>query len=110
MNADPEIPGYKQIIFKPQPVNEITNASYSNTTPYGTAAVEWKKESGKFTMEIKVPVSCSATVYVPAEKAGDVTVGNKKIRRSKEIKFLGMEAGYAVYKTLSGNYAFESGL
>jgi len=110
MNADPEIPGYKHIIFKPQPVNDITNVSYSNITPYGTASVEWQKESGKFVMEITVPLSSTATVYVPAEKAGEVTGNNKKIRRSKEIQFLGMEEGYAVYKTGSGNYRFESEL
>jgi len=30
LNADPEKPGYRHIIFRPQPVNEISLASYSN--------------------------------------------------------------------------------
>jgi alpha-L-rhamnosidase len=110
LNADPEQPGYRNIIFKPQVVNEITFASYSNLTPYGTASINWKKESGKFVMEINIPVGCTATVYVPAENASSVTENHKKIRRSKRISFDRMENGYAVIKVNSGNYQFESGL
>jgi alpha-L-rhamnosidase len=108
MNADPEQPGYKHIIFKPQPVNDIKYASYSNLTPYGTASVSWKKESGKFLMEINVPSGCYATVYVPALKPTGIIENKRKIRRSKGVAFERMEEGYAVYKTGSGNYIFES--
>jgi len=108
MNADPEMPGYKNIIFKPQPANDITYASYSNLTPYGTAEVSWEKKSGKFTLEIDVPVSCTATVYVPAEKFSIIKESRKRIRRSNEITFEKMDQGYAVYKVKSGNYKFES--
>jgi alpha-L-rhamnosidase len=108
MNSDPEIPGYKHLIFKPQPATDISNASYSNLTQYGNASIAWEKDSGKFLMEINVPVSCTATVYIPAEKANEVTSNNKKIRRSGEITFLRTEEGYAVFKTGSGNYKFES--
>ena len=86
----------------------ISNASYSNLTQYGNASIAWEKDSGKFLMEINVPVSCTATVYIPAEKANEVTSNNKKIRRSGEITFLRTEEGYAVFKTGSGNYKFES--
>jgi len=110
MNADQEIPGYRHIIFKPQPVEAVTNVSYSNLTPYGTASVNWKKESAKFLMEINVPVGCTATVFIPTKKSNDITESNRKIRRSGEISFLGMEEGYAVYRTTSGNYKFTSGL
>jgi alpha-L-rhamnosidase len=110
INADPDQPGYRNIIFKPQVVNEITFASYSNLTPYGTASINWKKESGKFVMDIKVPVSCTATVYVPAGKYGDIKENNKKIKQSKGISYLGKEEGYFIYKTVSGNYLFESAL
>lgn len=108
INTDPDQPGYRHIIFKPQIVNDITFVSYSNLTPYGTASIKWKKESGKFVMDINVPVGSTATVYVPAENVSSVTENHKKIRRSKRISFDRLEDGYAVLKVNSGNYQFES--
>jgi alpha-L-rhamnosidase len=110
MNADPEQPGYRHIIFRPQPAGDIVNASYSNLTPYGNASISWKKEKEKFNMDIRVPVSCTATVYVPDRKDNKVKVNGRKIKRSDKITLLRLEDGYAVYNVNSGNYLFESGL
>jgi alpha-L-rhamnosidase len=107
MNADPDYPGYKNIIFRPQPADGINNASYSNLTPYGTASIDWKKEQDRFEMEIEVPVGSTATVYVPSPEASLVRESGKKIRKSKGIEFRGMEDGYSVYKIRSGNYRFS---
>jgi alpha-L-rhamnosidase len=110
MNADEEQPGYRHIIFRPQPAGELTYASYSNLTPYGTAAINWKKETDGFLMDIRVPAGCTATVHIPALRAGDVMENGKKIKRSEEIVYQGMEDGYAVYNVSSGNYIFKSPL
>jgi len=106
MNADPANPGYRNIIFRPQPADGINNASYSNLTPYGTASIDWLKENGNFIMEIEVPAGSTATVYVPASDPGSVRENGKKIRKSKGIVFQGMEEGYAVYEVGSGEYRF----
>ena len=45
MNTDPSQPGYRNIIFKPQPAGDVTFASYANETPNGRAAVNWKKSA-----------------------------------------------------------------
>jgi alpha-L-rhamnosidase len=108
MNTDEDKPGYRHIIFKPQPAGDITNASYSNLTPYGTAAVKWSRNNGRFTMNITIPVGCVATVLVPASKAENVTENGEKTGRSKNITFLRMEDGYAVYEVTSGIYKFIS--
>ena len=107
MNADPDQPGYRHIIFKPQPVNDLTYVSYSNLTPYGTAVVSWKKEAGKFMMDIKVPTGSTATVCVPVSKVSDVKESVKRLKKNKQIIFQRMEDDYAVYKVSSGSYRFE---
>jgi alpha-L-rhamnosidase len=109
INADPDQPGYRHIIFRPQLVDDISFVTYSNLTPYGTASVNWKKEQGKFRMEAGVPAGCTATVYVPGSKAEGIRESGKKIKKSKYITFLGTENGYAIYKVSSGNYLFETG-
>ena len=108
MNADPENPGYRNIIFKPQPVDAISFASYSNETPYGSASINWKRGKGKFSMEINVPVGSSATVYIPSTNAAGITESGKSILKSEYITFLRMENGYAVLMVASGKFKFES--
>jgi alpha-L-rhamnosidase len=108
MNADPEQPGYRHIIFKPQPAGDITFATYSNLTPYGTAGINWKKENGKFMMNITVPAGCTSTCYIPASTVDNIKESGKKIKCTKYINFQGMEDGYAVYTINSGEYKFVS--
>lgn len=108
MDTDPEQPGYRNIIFKPQPAGDVTFASYSGETSYGTASIAWKKEDGRFRMNIIVPVGSTATVYIPASNAGDIFENGKKIKKSKSMSFLKMKDGYAVFNVVSGTYNFLS--
>ena len=108
MNADPEHPGYRNIIFRPEPVNEISYASYSNLTSYGNCGISWKKENGKFIMQIDVPVGSTAAAYVPAKDIKSVMESGKEIRNTTGVTYLRMENGYAVFTTGSGHYKFEA--
>lgn len=108
MNTDPLQPGYRNIIFKPQPAGDVTFASYSNETPNGTAGINWKKEQNRFHLGVQVPVGSTATVYVPAATAGAVTESGKKIKGNSPVHFQKMDNGYAVFTVGSGSYSFES--
>lgn len=108
MNPDPEMPGYRHIVFKPQPTGGLTSASYANKTVYGEASISWKKEKGTFTMDVSVPVGSTATVFIPAENYKTIKEGNKKPKKSRGITFEGESDGYAIYKIGSGNYQFIS--
>ena len=110
MNTDPSQPGYRNIIFKPQPAGDVTFASYANETPYGRAAINWKKSANAFKLDIEVPVGSTATVYVPASKAEEVTESGKKIKNDDVIRFEKMENGYAIFNVGSGKYSFDSKL
>jgi alpha-L-rhamnosidase len=110
LNPDPETPGYRHIIFKPQPAADITAASYANKTSYGRASIGWKKEGRKFIMDIMVPAGCTATVHVPAVNASRVKESNKKPKHLPEVNFQKEEDGYAIYKIGSGEYQFTSRL
>jgi len=109
MNTDIENPGYKNIIFRPQPVADLSYVSYSNLTSYGTAGIKWELNGTEFQMEITVPVGSSATVYVPADDAGNVKENGKKVtEKTRDISYLGNEDGYAVFSVNSGTYGFTS--
>ena len=108
MNADPNEPGYKHIIFKPQPAGDLTYVKYFNETSFGKAGIHWKKEDGQFTMQVEVPVGCTATVYIPIMSVKEVNENGKPVSESKNIEFLKDENGYRLLKIGSGTYQFLS--
>ncbi|MDO8927619.1 MAG: alpha-L-rhamnosidase C-terminal domain-containing protein, partial [Bacteroidota bacterium] len=108
MNADPDQPGYKHIVFRPQPVDDIAFAKYFNQTPYGEAGIHWKNEDQQFSILVTVPVGCEATVYVPVMKGKVINESGRSITDSKDVKFLKEEEGYQVFAVKSGKYEFVS--
>jgi alpha-L-rhamnosidase len=111
MQVDPGAPGYKHIIFRPQPVEDLSFVKYFNETVHGQAGIHWKQDSGTFNMQITVPVGSTATVYVPADNSDSVTESGNPAGTSEYVEFTGMDdGGYAVYKVSSGNYEFRSAL
>jgi alpha-L-rhamnosidase len=110
MNIDPAQPGYRNIIFKPQPAGDVTFVTYSNETSNGMASITWKKKAGIFNLDIAVPVGSTAEVFVPSSNAKNVTESGKQINSESGVSFLKMDNGYAVFKVGSGNYSFNSQL
>lgn len=108
LNTDQQEVGYKHIIIKPCPPSAITYASYSTRTPYGQAAVDWKKQDNLFTMEIEVPVGSQATVYLPVTSGKNISEGGIAIKKRKEIKFNKIQDGYAILQVPSGKYSFKA--
>jgi hypothetical protein len=108
MNADTSAPGYRNIIFRPMPVEGMTWAEYSNLTNYGQAGLRWEREPDRLKIRIEVPVGSTALVYVPAAGVEYVRESGKMTDEVTGISFVRMEKGYAVFKTGSGIYRFES--
>ena len=107
MNADSENPGYRHIVFKPQPVKTVSFAKYYNNTSFGKAGINWQKNENEFVMDITVPVGCSATVYVPAKKNQEVLESGISLSDNDFIKKIENEPGYQIFIVASGNYNFE---
>jgi alpha-L-rhamnosidase len=107
MQADPEHPGYRHIIFRPQPVDELQFVEYSNNTAYGLAGINWKNEDKKFTMRVTVPIGSKATVYVPATDEQKIYESGKEVSKVSEIQFIEKQENFVLYKIGSGIYEFE---
>jgi alpha-L-rhamnosidase len=113
MKIDQTMPGYKHIIFDPQPAGDVTFASYFNETPFGRAGIKWTKSGNEFRVDVEVPVGSTASVAVPTSSADNVTEGGKKIKNSSLISFTKDDRGAnpraragVVYTVGSGNYSF----
>ncbi|WP_281635471.1 glycoside hydrolase family 78 protein [Flavobacterium marginilacus] len=100
IKSNPEMPGFKQIIMKPDFNAGLTfvNASYESI--YGLIKSDWKKNKNSLQWKITIPANSSAVVYLPTANASSVTVNNQKLEKSS-----------ASYKTENSNIVLtlESG-
>lgn len=108
LRPDPANPGFKNIVFKPHPMGNITFAKASYQSPYGKVVSDWKIEAGKFIWKVSVPPNSTATIYVPAKASSDVTVNGQALTKADHVTFLRMENNRAVLKVSSGNYRITS--
>lgn len=108
MNTDIEAPGYRHIIFRPQPAADLSYVKYFQHTSFGEAGIQWKNENQQFTMQIIVPVGCRATVYVPLLKGKRISESGVPLSSSKAVKNIKEEDGYQVAVVNSGQYQFVS--
>jgi len=105
MQTDEAEPGYRHIIFKPQPVDEIEFVEYYNQTTYGEAGIKWQQNKGKMQVDITVPVGCRATLYFPADH---VTESDKLLEQNEEVKLIAQEKNNLVLEVGSGEYHFSN--
>lgn len=85
IKSDPGAPGFKHILMKPTPVGDLTYVKASHRSPYGLIRSEWHREKTKFDWNIEIPVNTTATVSIPAGKAGKFTLDGKPVSATVEL-------------------------
>jgi len=108
INPDPQQPGFKHIVLKPQPVGDLTYVNASYKSMHGRIVSNWKRENDAFKWQVAVPANTTATVHVPAKDAGSVRESGKPAGKSDQVRFIRMQNGRAVFEVGSGNYEFDS--
>ena len=103
-------PGFKKILIKPAVVGDLTWVKCGYDSIHGRIVSNWKRDGGKLTMEITIPINTTATVHVPAKDAAGVTESNNPAAAAAGVKFLRMENRAAVYAVGSGTYLFQATL
>jgi len=101
-------PGYKNFIIHPSLVGDLSFVNAFHNCPYGPIKSSWKRDNDKFTMEVSIPVNTTATIYIPAKSAAEVTESGKPASNAVGVRFLEMENGKAIFNVQSGNYSFKS--
>lgn len=107
MSADENEPGFRHIIFKPQPAGDLTFAKYYLQTSFGKAGIYWQKGTDDFTMDITVPVGCYATVHIPMSVQQKLEESGTAISASTHVQLVEEKDGYKIVNVQSGDYHFS---
>ena len=108
IRPDPEAPGFKKIIIKPEPVGDLTWVKASYDSVHGRISSEWHKSAGQFDLQITIPANTTATVYLPAKNIKSIAENGRDPTKIAGVKSARMEAGRAVLEIGSGGYHFVS--
>jgi len=108
IGGDPEEPGFKKIIIRPQPVGDIAWVRAAYDSIRGRIVSEWRMQNGEFTLAVTIPPNTTAVVWVPSSSAKEVTESGVAADQSRGVEWLRDENGCAIYRIGSGQYQFRA--
>jgi predicted GH43/DUF377 family glycosyl hydrolase len=97
---------FHAIDIRPEPVGDITHASGSYKSPYGMIVTAWKKQGDDFVLTVSIPANTSATIYLPATPASDISESGRPVKTTAGIIWKGFDNGRAILAIGSGKYTF----
>jgi alpha-L-rhamnosidase len=80
IDIDPEKPGYKHVIIRPNPVGGLTHARGKFRSVYGEIESKWSVDGSKFHLTVRIPANTSATVYVPGGERVEIGAGTHEFQ------------------------------
>jgi alpha-L-rhamnosidase len=108
IRPDPAACGMQKFIIKPAITGDLTWVNSHHDSFYGRIICNWKRSGSALTLDVTVPANSSATIFIPARNAGNVTESGLPISGSTGVRFLRFEGSTAVYALVSGSYRFHS--
>ena len=106
IRPDPEGPGFKKTIIKPEQVGDLTWAAATYQSVHGTISSDWVIEPGLRTLRLTIPGNTTATVWVPVPDGWYFTESGNPLSLAEGVTFLRREPGTVVCEVGSGSYAF----
>jgi alpha-L-rhamnosidase len=107
INIDVSHPGYKNIIFKPQPGGGLTHAKATIETVYGRVSSSWRIKHNEFTYTIEVPANATALVTLPGADAQSVRSGKSMLKDLKTVESISKVGSDTRFAIGSGIYEFS---
>ncbi len=106
LEVDPAEPGYKHVLFQPQPGGGLTCARATLNSPYGMVVSAWKLTEAGFHLSITVPPNAHATVRLPARSLDALTEGGQPLATGNGIVSVHVAGSTALIEVSSGRYEF----
>ncbi len=98
---------FKEIVIKPEFVDDLTFVSTGYESPYGQVNCNWEKMDNVVSLSIDIPVNTSAIIYLDKNNNSVISEGNSKISNAKGIKIKSENEEQMICKVGSGKYLFR---
>jgi alpha-L-rhamnosidase len=105
-----QMPGsiaYENILIAPELAGDITWAETSYQSVNGMISSSWKIEDKVFTLQVRIPSNCRATVKIPRADPERITVNDIPVRSSESAKLKESLKGSTFVEVGPGEYSFE---
>lgn len=106
INQDSASVGYHRVLIKPEIVGNVTSASASYDSAYGLIKNGWSKNGALLQLHTRIPVNCTAVIYLPSKETSIITEGGKALNQVKDVKLIGYHNGKTLLAVGSGSYSF----
>lgn len=106
INIDPQEPGYKHVIFRPQPGGELPFVRAGIETIYGEVTSSWELVGDELRVSVSVPANTMATVHLPGAVLDRVTEGGREVASAEGVRGARQDSDVVVVEIGSGSYAF----
>ena len=79
IEIDPQHPGYKHAILRPQPGGGLTQARGQIKTLYGDLVSAWELKDNRFEWTVTVPPNTTATLTIPGDAGQNITINGDAV-------------------------------
>ncbi|BDU26696.1 glycoside hydrolase family 78 protein [Flavobacterium sp. GSB-24] len=105
IKSNPETPGFKQIIMKPDFNAGLTYVNASYESIYGLIKSDWKKDKKALVWNVTIPENTSAIVYLPTTDISAVSINKQKLDKTSHA--FSVEKNQIIVTLSSGNFAIN---
>jgi len=102
INPDPDKPGFKHIIIKPNMISELDFVNSTFPSVYGDIKSHWKLKNGIFKLQITIPPNTTASVFIPGINPDHIIFDKSK------VQLVGRENNFIHFEVSAGDYEFIS--
>jgi alpha-L-rhamnosidase len=108
IELDPDTPGYKRILVRPQPGGGLTYANATLDSMYGRIESKWTLENGCFHLAVTIPANTEGVVRLPAQSIDDITEQDQPLSQVEGIREARQDDETVILTLGSGHYQFRS--
>jgi len=105
-----EEPGFRHFVLQPRydPTGGMTWARGHYDSMYGRVESAWRVDGTTLRYTATVPANTTATLQLPAARAGAVREGGRPAAGEPGVTFVGLDGGRATFTLASGRYEFTT--
>jgi alpha-L-rhamnosidase len=109
----PVEPGWRRVRVQPWPVGSLSHAGAEVGTIHGALGVRWQRTTGRFALELEVPVGVIVELHLPAAEGartlteGGVPVWGPHARSVSGVGAVSADDAWLQTVVQSGSYRFE---